>query len=108
MHNVPVIVRNGELEASIAVANQKIEGRSLHFSIERSGSRSVFGDVELVHKRTDEVIASQTGFSIYPESERYFFTLSMKDYQPEDLFIRVTENIHYGGSLIIETDIQAE
>lgn len=108
MHNVPVIVRNGDLEASISVANQKLEGRSLHFSIERSGTRSVFGDVELIHKGSGEVISSQTGFSIYPESERYFFTLGTQDHKPKDLMIRVTENINYGGSLVLETDVQAE
>jgi P pilus assembly chaperone PapD len=106
MHNVPVIVRNGNLDATISVTNQKIEDDSLYFSVERSGSRSVYADVALVNKRTDEVIASQTGFSIYPESQRYFFKLGIKGFQPEDLFIRVTENIHYGGNLALETDVQ--
>lgn len=108
MHNVPVIARNGKLEASISIANIKAEASTLYFSVERSGSRSIYGDVELVHKNTNEVVATQTGFSIYPESERYFFKLNMKDHDAKDLKIRVTENIHYGGNLVFETDVLPE
>ena len=108
MHNVPIIVRNGNLEASIHVANIKAEDGVLSFSVERRGSRSIYADVELVLKSTDEVVSSQTGFSIYTESERFLFNLSTKDLDPKDLKIRVTENIYYGGNLVYETDVFPE
>lgn len=108
LHNVPIIVRNGELEANIDIANIKIEGTALSFSVERSGTRSVYADVELVDKGSDEVIDSLTGFSIYAESERYFFKMDMKGYEAKDLKIRVTENIYFGGNLVYETDAQPE
>jgi hypothetical protein len=105
LHNVPVIVRTGKLEASIHVANVKEDNEYLSFTVERSGTRSIYADVELINKKNNEVISSQTGFSIYPESERFPFKLGRKGISLEDIKIRVTENIHFGGDLVFERDV---
>ncbi len=108
LHHVPVIARNGKLEAEISIADINVEGYTLSFSVERSGKRSAYGDTELLHKVSDEVISSHKPFSNYAESQRHFFTLGTQGHAAEDLKIRVSEDVHFGGSLVYESDVGAE
>lgn len=105
LHNVPIIVRNGKLNADIHVANIQQEGEFLSFTVERRGNRSFYGDVELINKNNDELIANKTGFSIYPESERFPFKLPILDIPLSQIKIRVIENPNYGGDITFETDV---
>lgn len=104
-HNVPIIVRNGTLEASASIENIRLEDATVAFTIQRTGTRSIHGDVQLINKQTNEVISYQTAFSIYPEAQRYHFKLAHNGIAPKDIKIRFAENPSYGGNIVLETDV---
>jgi P pilus assembly chaperone PapD len=104
VHNVPIIVRSGKLDATVWIDNIRAEGESLAFTLNRKGTRSVYGDVELINKQNGDVLSIQRNFSIYPESSRYHFTLGRDGVAPKDIKIRFTENKDFGGSIVLEKD----
>ena len=108
MHNVPVIARVGKLQAKASIENIKVKGQGIAFDIVRSGNRSIYGEVALIDKNSDEIVSFQKGFSIYPESKSYSFVLSKKGLDENDLRVRFTENKNYGGSIVIERDAVAK
>lgn len=76
--SIPIIVRNGDLSASVIVRNPDIDlshgNPVVSFSLARSGSRSVFGNVSLYHRAADGTrtrIGGANGLAVYtPISER--------------------------------------
>lgn len=104
IHSVPIIVRSGKLQAEVWFDNIKFSDNLMTATLNRKGTRSVYGDVELIHKKTGELVSMQRNFSIYPESDRFHLSLGTKNYDPKDLKIRFTENKKYGGNIILETD----
>ncbi len=107
MHNIPIIVRVGTLDAQVSIDNVKVDGDGLAFTIYRNGSRSVYGDVELINKNTESKVSYQSGVSIYPESSRYHFVLGREGVAASDLRVRFVENKNYGGSITVEKDATA-
>lgn len=104
IHSVPIIVRSGKLEADVWFDNVQTDGNTLSLTLNRKGTRSVYGDVELTHKSSDELVSMQRNFSIYPESDRFHITLGMKNYALKDLKLRFIENPKYGGTIKLEID----
>jgi P pilus assembly chaperone PapD len=104
IHSVPIIVRSGKLEANVWIDNISLQEDVLSLTVNRSGNRSVYGDVELLHKATGELVSMQRNFSIYPESARFHITLGMKNYELKDLILRFIENPKYGGTINLEID----
>lgn len=102
MHNVPIIARNGKLNASVDIRDIKLADSELHFKLTRSGNRSVYGKIELINRETNEVISFQDSFSIYTESDYFDFDLPTNGIPPSNILIRFTENTNYGGSIIFE------
>ncbi len=105
LHNVPIIVRVGKLDAKVSVEDIQVRGDSVQFTIVRVGQRSIYGDVALVNKRTGEKIDFQTGFSIYPEVNHYKLALGRAGVAPEDIVIHFVENENYGGSIVFDKDL---
>lgn len=105
MHNVPIIARVGELDAKVSIEDIQVKEKGLAFVIKRTGSRSIYGDIELVNKRTNKVVSFQKGFSIYPESSKYAFVLSREGVDAADLKIRFVENENYGGDIVLEKSV---
>ncbi len=78
---IPVIVRNGELKYSAKVSEAKIitnedGSKSLKAKIERSGERSVYGDISITHYNesgTSTVLKFLPGVSVFsPNTHRIF------------------------------------
>lgn len=102
IHNIPIIVRMGKLDADISFSDFKLEGNDLIFKILRSGTRSIYGNIALFNKETGKSLSSQSGLSIYPESSNTEFYLSTKGVPIENLIIKFSENKNYGGDKVIE------
>ena len=108
VHNVPIIVRTGELNAKVSISDIKVVNGSVHFNINRTGNRSVYGDVALFNRKTGDRVSYQIGISIYPETSRLALSLAAGEYNANDLVLRFIENKLYGGDLEIEQDLKAE
>lgn len=104
VHSVPIIVRSGQLDATVWIDNIRTDEKTIEFTVNRKGTRSVYGDVELIDKTSGKTIAMQRNFSIYPESARYHFKLARDGIEPKNLKIRFTENKDYGGNIVVEKD----
>lgn len=68
---IPVIIRKGELKATAAIADATIgkdaEGPTLHFSLNRQGDRSVFGEIHVTRPGVSEPLLVVKGIAVYPE-----------------------------------------
>lgn len=105
VHSVPIIVRTGKLEAQVSIENIRHQNGSVSLTLKRTGTRSVYGDIELINKETGAVITSQKNISIYPESERFNIVLGRKGENPGQLKLRYTENKDFGGNIVLEKDL---
>ena len=108
VHNIPIIVRTGALEAKVTLSDIKIVSGVVHFNINRTGNRSVYGDVGLFNKKTGDRVSFQTGVSIYPETSRIALSLPTGEYNTKDLVLRFIENKLYGGDLEVELDFDTQ
>lgn len=67
---IPVIVRKGELKATAAIADAGIiagEIPELQFHLNRTGDRSVFGEVHVTKPGVAEPVLVAKGIAVYPE-----------------------------------------
>ena len=69
--SIPIIVRKGNVTATAALANVRIgkdnEGPTLEFDMNRSGNRSLFGEVHVTKPGVSEPLHVSKGIAIYPE-----------------------------------------
>ncbi len=86
--SIPVIVRHGKTDASVAFSSVKFnppsrEGAlpSLYMEIKRNGNQSVYGDMLVEHVQdngTSNVIAQINGIAVYTPNDRRALTLPLK------------------------------
>ena len=107
---IPVIVRHGELNATMNLANAQInrsdDGRSLSFTILREGSRSLYGDVDvwLLNDNGDKQnIGMARGVAVYSPNKKRVFNLPLASPVglPDNgrLLLQFKEDPAYGGNL---------
>lgn len=106
VHNIPIIVRSGKLDAQLDIDNILIENDSVHFTMNRQGTRSVYGEIEVINTTNNDIVSMSRSISIYPETKRHQFKLPIKGINPQNLKIRFTEDKDFGGSIIFEKNIQ--
>ena len=104
-HNVPLIVRTGRLEAEVSFANIDIENNKVKFDLTRKGTRSVFGNLAVVEKLTDKVVTNRKLISVYTETSSKPYSLGLGDFNPEQVYLRFSEDTRYGGDLVITQDL---
>lgn len=105
VHNLPIIVRTGKLDATLNISNVNIKDGNVYFRLNRTGNRSVYGDVQLIEKSTGDVISEQKTLSLYTETSHSDFHLNLQNKKPAGLMLRFTENKAFGGTLIAEKDL---
>jgi P pilus assembly chaperone PapD len=107
---IPVIIRKGELKATAAIANAAMardnEGQTLQFDLNRSGERSVFGEVHVTRPgQTDPLIVAK-GIAVYPELQTRQVSLPLNAEQAAtlkgDVVISYYEAPEAGGALIAQ------
>jgi P pilus assembly chaperone PapD len=110
---IPVIVRYGNLQATAAIANgrmeQNPEGQSFAFDLSRSGDRSTYGEIRVTKAGLDEPVMVARGIAVYPEVAMRTVTLPV----PPEIAAQLTgpitveyyESANDGGGLIAKTDM---
>ncbi|GAA0476459.1 hypothetical protein GCM10009096_17790 [Parasphingorhabdus litoris] len=68
---IPVIIRQGNLEATAGIANARVEsddkGQAFAFDLSRTGNRSTYGEIRVRKQGESEPILVARGIAIYPE-----------------------------------------
>ncbi|MCP4321444.1 MAG: hypothetical protein GY787_06270 [Alteromonadales bacterium] len=105
IHNVPIIARIGNLKVDVMFSDIIVNNNVVNFKLNRQGNRSIYGDIELINKKTEQKIAYQKGLSIYPESSHSNFSLSTQGINPKELQLRFIENTNFGGDKVITQDL---
>lgn len=109
---IPVIVRVGDLgaEASIGEAwvSEGSDGRAFHFDLSRTGSRSVYGDIEVTRPGAAEPLLVARGIAVYPEVTKRKVSLRVPGEVAAKLRgtvrIRYSEDREIGGGTIDEAE----
>ena len=107
---IPIIVRQGSLSASAAIANPRLESdgeeHRLLFDLTRAGNRSVYGEVIVSRQGVTEPILTARGIAIYPERDARVVTLPLSAEQAAALrgpvTVRYIEDRSRGGATIAE------
>lgn len=106
---IPVIVRKGDLTATAALANARMdrdeEGPVLAFDATRTGNRSVYGEFRVSKAGVSEPIIVQKGIAIYPEVERRKVELQLSEAEAaairgNEIVIAYHETAENGGGMI--------
>lgn len=68
---IPIIIRKGNLEATAAISNPRVEegpqGPMLKLDMARSGTASVFGEIRVMKPGDDDPVYLVKGIAVYPE-----------------------------------------
>jgi len=102
VHNVPVIVRTGEIKISASFDSIKLLDKQVEVSIKIVGNRSITGDLEVIDKSSGEILASKKQMSIYSESPIKTIALPIDKEVSYPLVVRFKESPAFGGNLLIE------
>jgi P pilus assembly chaperone PapD len=80
---IPVIVRNGRLNAAAGIANARIveeDGRpAVAFDLTRTGNRSLYGEVRVLKPGSGEPVIVARGIAIYHDIGRRVVTLPVPE-----------------------------
>ena len=110
---IPVIVRYGNLQATAAIANGRMEkdadGQSFAFDLSRSGDRSTYGEIRITKPGVEEPIMIARGIAVYPEVTKRTVSLPVSPDIAAQLNGPVTvayyEAANDGGALIAKSDM---
>lgn len=109
---IPIIVRQGSLAASAAIANPRMlrekEGPALAFTLSRSGSRSVYGQIRITKPGIAKPVFEVRGIAVYAEIPERTVKLAI----PEDMVaalagpvkIEYVEDNEAGGGTMASLD----
>ncbi len=117
---VPIIVRFGKPQAELAIANTRLLAPAngaepvLSFQLERRGTRSVYGDLGVVHVdaagRETQLYLGR-GIAIYTPNPRRTFEIAARapgvDLQSGRILIEYRETAAGGGDLHVQAEIRA-
>ncbi len=110
---IPVIIRQGNLSATAAIANARIEqgdeGQAFAFDLSRTGDRSTYGEIRVMKQGVNEPLLLVRGIAVYPELASRKVSLPVP---PEvaaqlkgPLSIEYYEPRNIGGGLITKTEL---
>ncbi|AMO73128.1 hypothetical protein AZE99_15850 [Sphingorhabdus sp. M41] len=110
---IPIIVRYGNLQATAAIANGRMEkdpdGQSFAFDLSRSGDRSTYGEIRITKPGVAEPIMIARGIAVYAEVTKRTVSLPVP---PEiaaqlngQISVAYYESANDGGGLIAQTDM---
>ncbi|MEM8499193.1 MAG: hypothetical protein AAF542_14305 [Pseudomonadota bacterium] len=109
---IPVIVRQGELSASMSIASATFDtlasgAKNIDFTLEREGSRSIYGNVDLWEISSNGArrnLGSARGLAVYVPNQKRSFSIELdKVSKPiatdSSIILEYNEDPNYGGSL---------
>lgn len=110
---IPVIIRQGNLQATAAIANGKLEqdsdGQTFSFDLSRSGDRSTYGEIRVTKAGLSEPVMVARGIAVYTEVGQRKVTLPVPPEVAAQLkgpvSVEYYESANAGGGLIAKTDM---
>lgn len=107
---IPIIVRQGTLTATAAIANPRLESsgteHALQFDLSKQGNRSVYGEVIVERPGAAEPLMRARGIAIYAERDSRVVTLPLSAEQAQAMrgpvVVRYIEDRDVGGATIAE------
>lgn len=109
---IPVIVRQGELDASLSIAEAKMENlsgdiKNIDFTLAREGTRSIYGNVDLWEVNANGLrrnLGSAKGLAVYVPNRRRSFSIELDDVAKpvatdSSIVLEYVEDPNYGGNL---------
>jgi P pilus assembly chaperone PapD len=108
---IPVIVRLGNLQATAAIANVKLEPKggtpAVGFDIVRQGTRSTFGEVRVLKAGVKQPIADMKGVAVYTEVGQRHVTVpiaeSVRSVATGPVTVEYFETYDDGSHLLAQT-----
>jgi hypothetical protein len=108
---IPMIVRKGQLQVTAAIANPRVDKQDgasfLKLDLQRSGARSVYGDITIAPRGSKPVYAAK-GLAVYPELSTRTVALQLDADEAAKLHgpmrIEYREPAEAGGKLIAALD----
>jgi hypothetical protein len=118
--SIPLIVREGETSATIALKDLKFQPASknepatLAMKLERAGNRSIYGDLDVKLVKKDggeEKVGTVSGIAVYPPNQTRQMKVVLRpeegsDFSAQKLKILFKEQEQGGGSLQAEADLK--
>jgi hypothetical protein len=110
---IPIIVRVGDITAQAKIGNAWIEkdpetGASFNFDLARTGTRSVYGDIDVMKPGAAKPLLSIRGIAVYAELAARKVSIDIPPELAEQLkgpvTIRYTEDREVGGGTIDQVD----
>ena len=107
-YSIPVIVRKGSFHATVAISSAKIVTNPnnnqpyLEMNFQRSGNRSIFGNLRAyLQHNPEQILVKANSIGIYPEVEQRLVRLAINNPLPHSgiLVIEFAEKPEYGGDL---------
>lgn len=110
---IPIIIRQGNLQATAGIANGRIEedqdGKSFAFDLSRQGDRSTYGEIRIIKPGLDEPLMVARGIAVYPEVTSRKVALPIPDAVAAQLkgpiSVEYYEPRNSGGGLIAKTQM---
>lgn len=107
---IPIIIRHGDLTAVATLTDARLittaDGPALHIDMQRSGNRSIYGELRVMKPGVSEPIVKVRGIAIYPEVTGRAVVLQLTDEQVAQLTGPITigyyEPSEQGGGTIAE------
>ncbi len=107
---IPIIVRKGELRATAAIANPRLqtvgENSDLLFDLSREGTKSVYGDIYIMKPGVATPVTVFRGVAAYPELKKRLVSLpldpQLATQMHGELVISYREPADNGGATISE------
>ncbi|WP_339721737.1 hypothetical protein [uncultured Paraglaciecola sp.] len=82
VHSVPLVIRTGkpsDLQASLTFSQVKQQAKKISFRIQHQGTRSVYGDLNLVNTQGEKIKLLQKNVVIYPEMKFKDFSFNLPE-----------------------------
>ncbi len=109
---IPVIVRQGELSATLSIDNAQLgtlsgDIKNIDFTLEREGTRSIYGNVDLWEVSSNGArrnLGSARGLAVYVPNQRRSFSIELDNADEpvasdSSIILEYIEDPNYGGNL---------
>jgi len=111
MHSVPLVIRTGkskDLNANLVFSQVKQQKNNIAFRLEHQGSRSVYGDLNLVNAKGEMLKVLQRNVVIYPEMKFKDFAFSLAKFDKKNMKIAFQETGTYSNIKQFDLPLKGE
>lgn len=108
--SVPVILSVGELSSDVQIQQSLLSDKeySVQVTLQRNGTRSTYGDIEIIDKESKEIIGVYNNAVIYTELDYRVFTIpfSAEKFPTSEFIVRYKESNKLNDPKEIEVEVK--